>query len=496
VPATPAPAPWTITVPRGARAETLDNLADSMRASGLDVTRRGLTYHLQRRDDPPPCLATLQWRLAAGGVVGSPQTLRNHWQTWPNVPPLVDPTKSEDELRKFEQRSAPGNMLELAERMHAAERIMLSAANADEVVRHISRVANKLLEWYPNGQMVAWGVNYQHLAAGRPGHMLAAASAGGWGAVQRTLRDQRGPLWSSGEAIASSQPTGLYLNMVNGFDIIGVAVNTLPIRFIFEFGTNLQDEHPLDFLGVRYVHSVSSAQYLSSDALRVRSGPQPGLLQQDALREWFVQRFNAVADHLVRIENFRTRTGELRPSAMQDRSMHVNRILNVTAHLLASRETATRFSDFWDLFDLYGTLLGGLQNVFSEARWQKDVVPAMGSLPGDLARIFTQYATDLRNEWVAEVVDGVTDPKRRTKRTVRVGSGKGQARSYSAFFAKYIDVRRNTLHGYNLGRPDVQEFLTIHDGRLPVRLPEWGRVEFIALLANPGRLIDRLFLST
>ena len=386
-------------------------------------------------------------------------------------------------------------MLQLAETMYAAEGIMLSATNANEVVRYISRIASKLLEWYPNGQMVAWGVNYAHLAAGRPGHLLAAASSGGWGAVQRALRDQRGLLWSSGEAIASSQPTGLYLNLVNGFDIIGVAVNTLPIRFIFEFGTNLKDEHPLDFLGVRYVHSVSSAQYLSPDALRLRSGPQPGLLQQDALREWFVQRFNAIADHLVRIENFRTRTGELRPSALQDRSMHLNRILNVTAHLLASRETAAQFSDFWDLFDLYGSLMGGLVNVFSETRWQRDVLPAMGSVPGDLATLFTQYATDLRNEWVAEVVDGVTDPNRRTKRTVRVGSGGGQPRSYSAFFAKYMDVRRNTLHGYSLDRPDVQEFLAIHDGRLPVRLPEWGRLEFIALLANPGRLIDRLYLS-
>jgi hypothetical protein len=58
-----------------------------------------------------------------------------------------------------------------------------------------------------------------------------------------------------------------------------------------------------------------------------------------------------------------------------------------------------------------------------------------------------------------------------------------------------MDVRRNTLHGYNLGRPDTQEFLAIHDGSLPLRLPEWGRLEFIALLANPGRLIDPLFLA-
>jgi hypothetical protein len=354
VPATPAPSPWTLTVPRGARSLTLDNLAARMQASGLDVTRRGLTFHLERRDAPPSLLVTLDWRLTAAGLVGTSQALRDHWCSWPRVVPILDPTGADAALRAFEARSAPTSMLQLAETIYAAEGIMLAAADADHVVRYISRITAKLLEWYPSGQMLAWGISYQYLAAGRPGHMLAAACSGGWGAVQRALRDHRGPLWFNGEDIVKTQPTGLYLNLVNGFDVIGVAVNTLPIRFIFEFGTNLKDEYPLDFLGVRYVHSVADAHYLSPDALRVRSGPQPGLLQQDALREWFVQRFNAIADHLIRLENFRTKAGEIRPAAMQERSMHINRILNVTAHLLASRETATRFSDFWDLFDLYG----------------------------------------------------------------------------------------------------------------------------------------------
>ena len=74
------------------------------------------------------------------------------------------------------------------------------------MVRSVSRIAAKLLQWYPCGQMLTWGVSYQHLAAGRPGHMLAAACSGGWGSVQRALRDHRGPLWSSGEDIAMSQP--------------------------------------------------------------------------------------------------------------------------------------------------------------------------------------------------------------------------------------------------------------------------------------------------
>jgi hypothetical protein len=81
------------------------------------------------------------------------------------------------------------------------------------------------------------------------------------------------------------------------------------------------------------------------------------------------------------------------------------------------------------------------------------------------------------------------------KQAIRVGPGKGQRLTHAAFFARYMDVRRNTLHGYDLGRAATQEFLEIHDGSLLLRLPEWGRLEFIALLANPARLIDQLFLA-
>lgn len=344
--------------------------------------------------------------------------------------------------------------------------------------------------------MIAWGVNYQHLAAGRPGHMLAAASACGWGELQRGVNAGQGALWFSGESISRSQPAGLYLNLINGFDVLGTAFNTLPIQFIFEFGTNLKDEHPLDFLSLRYVHSVSDVHYMSPQAGRAYAYPQPGLLQQDALRNWFVLRFNALADHLARIENFRTKAGELRPLAMQQTSMTVNRILNVTAHLLASQEKGAQFSDFWDLVDLYGTLAAGIDSLFTEAYWQKRLLPAMAALPGDLARLFSDYAIALRQEWTAEVVEGVTDPKRRTGQTVRIGSASAPQRvSHAAFFAKYLPVRRNTLHGYDLARSDQRQFLAIHDGRLPVRLPEWGRLQLIALLADPSLFIERRFLS-
>ena len=100
------------------------------------------------------------------------------------------------------------------------------------------------------------GTNYQYLRASPPGHLLAGATAGGWGPLQRALRDNNLGLWSLGEDISSIQPAGLYPNLISHRSVIGVALSTLPLTFIFEFGTSLQDEHPLDFLGVRYVHSA------------------------------------------------------------------------------------------------------------------------------------------------------------------------------------------------------------------------------------------------
>jgi hypothetical protein len=179
-------------------------------------------------------------------------------------------------LRHLEVRSAPRTMLQLAEAVHAAEGTMLASADADAVARHASRIAAAFLQWYPGGQMIAWGISYQHLAAAR---------SGGWGPVHRVLKDYRGALWSVGEGISIVQPAGLYLNLFNGQDIIGTAISTSPIRFIFELGTNLKDQHPLDLLAIRYIRSTLTSHYLSPDAARP----------------------NTITDHLVRLENFRTK---------------------------------------------------------------------------------------------------------------------------------------------------------------------------------------------
>lgn len=57
-----------------------------------------------------------------------------------------------------------------------------------------------------------------------------------------------------------------------------------------------------------------------------------------------------------------------------------------------------------------------------------------------------------------------------------------------------MQERRDTLHGYELSKAANAALLGIHDGSLPQRLPEWGRLMFIALLADPTKFIERRFL--
>src|ERR1035438_5851885 len=108
----------------------------------------------------------------------------------PGVSPETSPTAGPNQRRTNPPRPLPGGAGS-KEKVGPiqSDTAMLAAVGADVMVRNVSRITAKLLEWYPGGQMLAWGVSYQHMVAGRPGHMLAAACSGGWGAVQRALRD-------------------------------------------------------------------------------------------------------------------------------------------------------------------------------------------------------------------------------------------------------------------------------------------------------------------
>lgn len=187
---------------------------------------------------------------------------------------------------------------------------------------------------------------------------------------------------------------------------------------------------------------------------------------------------------------------ELRPVVQQHTNMTVGRVLYVSAHLLASSERAARLADFWQLVDLYSGLQGGgIPRLFSEKYWEETVLGALATLPGRLATLMTEHARALYQEWMNQTLGGVVPPSRVGPSGVAVPYPNGERTlSPAAFLAQHLQERRDTLHGYDLTQPVQAALLGIHNGSLPQRLPEWGRFLLIALLAEPGWIIERRFL--
>ena len=186
-----------------------------------------------------------------------------------------------------------------------------------------------------------------------------------------------------------------------------------------------------------------------------------------------MQRFNALADHIVRPENF---ADQGRPDQAAGHAAGVNDPEPDPRH---HRPLAGIGGENRDALRCVGPRRP-LRNA-RRRRWQpvhqvvlgKKIIPGAGALPGALADLFATYASALRSEFAAQVAAGITDPRRRTGKSVRVDYAEGpQLLSHEAFLARYMAVRRNTLHGYDLSREDQRQFLAIHDGRLPVRFPD------------------------
>lgn len=268
------------------------------------------------------------------------------------------------------------------------------------------------------------------------------------------------------------------------------------MSFIFEFGEYLKNDPALDFVSMRYIHGISSTAYMSPTLPATVAIVQTGSLEQDAMRSWFVEGFNRLAGHLARWENYMTTTGELKPIVLQEVNMTVSRILNVTAHLLASGDRDSRFLDFWQLVDLCaGFGIGGIPRLFSEKFMDEVLIPACRTMPGAVGRLFEDFARSLYREWVNATVSGVVPPSLVTASGVAVPYPKDARQvAPSAFFATHVQERRDTTHGYNLNDDTQAAQLGIHDGSLPERLPEWGRLMLIGLLADPSVFIERRFL--
>jgi hypothetical protein len=105
--------------------------------------------------------------------------------------------------------------------------------------------------------------------------------------------------------------------------------------------------------------------------------------------------------------------------------------------------------------------------------------------------LFGGQAGRLYIGWVEQCVDGITVPSRRSGNQVLIGEPPAPIPEHR-FFSKFVAVWRNTLHGYQLQDKDqFRDFLAIHEGSLPERIPEWGRHMLIALLEDHEWFLSR-----
>jgi hypothetical protein len=283
----------------------------------------------------------------------------------------------------------------------------------------------------------------------------------------------------------------LYVNLVNSEEMPGWAFETPAATFIFEFATNVMVHPSLDFMSIRYLNSLPVLDYLPANLPEQSPIIQVGFVDQDKLRAWFLAGVNRLADHLIRWENFTTANGDLRLVPLQETNMTMARILNTTAQLLASEERGSRLMAFWDLVDLYAGLMSqDIPRLFDERHWRERVVPGFGSMPAHHAALFLAYASELYREWVEQCVEGITTPSRVFTGTVRIGDPERPI-TRARYFARHMKARRNTLHGYDLRGIENLELLAIHDGSLPQRLPEWGRIMLLSVLGDPTTLLGR-----
>jgi hypothetical protein len=345
-------------------------------------------------------------------------------------------------------------------------------------------------KWFPQGQLIVWVKDLSYLKQQRPIHVLASMTVNGVGAVQEALEHKSSMLYRAEDLFLINQ-VPLYCDLAEG-GTTGAGISAQFAEFVFEYGGNVNIP-ALDLMNTRDLHSVTPLKYLPGKLFGTYQVLHTGSLQQDALREWFVRRYNDLMGYLVAFENFTTKTGESALLVQQQTCMTVGRILQTTAHLLASKDQATRLNDFWALVDLYAGLRGdgAHENMFNSRFWCKHGVQPAYRLPGALGTLFGEQAGHHYVGWVSQCVDGITQSSRRTDRVVLVGEPP-QPMPHHAFFARFVGIWRNTLHGYQPREPQMfRDFLAIHEGSLPERLPEWGRYMLISLLEDPRQFLER-----
>lgn len=489
------PATWRLKEPAGGGIGTADRIRANLESRvPYKLTGAAGEWSVQSTGAPPNIIRQLPLRITRAGVIaGDFAELEREARRWPAAAVTGNEAVAATALQQLEAKVLEQlTFLTLVDAYRLADTVLkeLGPGQLGTIPR---RAAEALLRWFPNGQFIIWGKEVKCLEQQQAIHLLATAALLGLDAAEENNRVGR-LMWERGEDIFLAHPGPLFVNLLDG-GCAGMAFESVNFIFVFEFSGYLPMP-ALDAVHLRHFHSLALTNYQPASPSLVMPALVAGALQQDAMREWFVAGFNRLASYALTWENFRTADGYLQPALNQQILMTLGRLLATTAHLLASDEPSTRLTDFWDLLDLYAELrLSQASDLLVRSFWEDTVIGALRGLPGDLGPSLSAHAEDIYAGWVRESVAGVTQPSRKQVDPDHLLLGPNENQSCinpSNFFAKFIGVRRNTLHSYQLHRlVEFRDYLAIHDGSLPERLAEWGRYMLFALLSRPEVFLGR-----
>lgn len=134
-------------------------------------------------------VSELDWKLTGAGLLGTIEALQAGIQHWPNTD--LDPATSAAMLTSLRGMAKPTTMLDLAQAVRFADHA-IGLASSTDIAQTASLVGQKLLEWYPGGQLLAWAKSYEFVMSARPAHLLSGISLVGWDGVEQALQSGLG----------------------------------------------------------------------------------------------------------------------------------------------------------------------------------------------------------------------------------------------------------------------------------------------------------------
>ena len=416
--------PWQLRKPKGS-ASSVDDLKRGIGVAGF-LTINSSSFNGYWEVAPakpiPPELVELSPVWVDGNLVsGSVTDLANHLATWPVEDVKRSNSKARSRVEQLEAVPVEPSIQKSLEMFNLVHGV-LGSMEASQFGLLIPRVSAKLAQFFPGSQLRVWGRCVAPGQRYRPVHLLASATALSTDEIRKGFgAGGGGAMHGRGEDPAYGDPSSIYVNLLDSVPT-GIPFPAGALIFILEYAPPAPQWDRVDYRYLRAIHGVAPFEYLPANP---RAAPPPLVvngLEQDVVRGWFVDRYNNLLSTLGDPGNFCTTGGEWKPFEHHLSVMTALRALRVTVQLMSASVRGTQLALFWDVVDLYAGITGTkVDTLMHRDFWDSVVIPGIQTIPGNLGSTLEGRASEVYQEIMDTVIDGIQQPSRVRTHKVSVG---------------------------------------------------------------------------